>query len=312
MQNWSPEEDGIISGFEPGARTSAISAALLLAGYRRSVAAIHNRRARIKTASQFQVVTKAPKAPTVRARKPKILYFDLETTDLSAGFGDILMIGYRWGHEKKYKLKGIWDFPKWEKPSIDKRDKPLVMWISELLLEADVLVGHYSKRFDFKFVNTRRLIHDLPPLPPIPHIDTWEIARKNLRVGSSRLKNLAKSLELPEQKSEVTRMTWRRAKAHDLKSMKLIGEYCRQDVRTTYELAQKILPYCRDLPNWNLMTGEKTYRCANPECGSIHVVEDGAWLTKVHRYARYRCQDCGHWSRGRKTVVGKDVERHMY
>lgn len=242
--------------------------------------------------------------------QPKILYFDIETTDLSGSFGELLMMGYRWHHEDEYHIVHIYDFEGWDELPIERRDLYLVQHVAEIIAEADVLVGHYSLRFDHRFVQTRCLVHGLAPIPDTAHVDTWAIAKYQLKVNNNRLATLAKTFGCDNEKAELPWWVWRRSKAHDVEALKLMSEYCLQDVRTQYDVTQKLLPIAKKMPNWNLLTGESKLRC--PGCGSYHIQKRGKTHTKVNTYQRYQCMDCGHWMRGRHSLTDKDTERVMY
>jgi DNA polymerase elongation subunit (family B) len=220
------------------------------------------------------------------------------------------MMGYRWGFEEDVNVVHFWDFPGWEKLDIELRDKYLIERISEIILSADVLVGHYSIKFDFAFLQTRCLIHGLPPLPQIPHLDTWRIAKYQLALRSNAMKAISSALRLPERKSSCPPHIWRRAQAHDMDALKQISDYCVQDIKTQYAMTQKLIPLARNLPNCNLLTGSPVYQC--PACGSREIRRAGDHHTKINTYPRYRCVGCGHWSRGRSTDTKTGVERHMY
>jgi DNA polymerase elongation subunit (family B) len=242
--------------------------------------------------------------------KLKILYYDIETTDLSASFGELMMMGYRWHHENKYRIVHMYDFEGWDDGPVERRDRQLVEHVSAIVAEADVLVGHYSTKFDHLFIQTRCLVHGLPPIPDTVQIDTWSIARYQLKLNNNRLKTLAEALNCENQKSKVPAYIWRRAKAHDLDAMKIISKYCLQDVRTQYDVTQKVLPIAKNMPNWNLLVDEVKFMC--PSCGSDDVVQRGYRYTKIHKYKRMQCKNCGKWMRGRTTTVPRNVERLMY
>jgi len=315
---WTKEEDDIILKLLGTVSSAEMSSVLRKNGFFRSPHSVRGRIARILEEEEKATTPLNDEEEFALAwednfvieERPKILYFDIETTDLSAAFGEVLMMGYRWHDDPTVHLLSIYDFPNWDKPPIEKRDKPLVEAISNIISEADVLVGHYSTGFDHRFIQTRCLFHGLPPIPDTIHIDTWKIAKYQLRLHSNKLETLAKALDCKERKGSLPLHIWRRSKAHDLEALKMMTDYCKQDVKTQYAVTQKLLPITKNLPNWNLLSGEIKYRC--PSCESTDVTKRGFRCTKVHIYQRFQCRRCGRWSRGRQTLANKNAERHMY
>ena len=55
-------------------------------------------------------------------RIPKILYFDIETTNLKSDFGEMLMCAYRWEDEEEIKCVSVLDYPKSFDLPVEKRD----------------------------------------------------------------------------------------------------------------------------------------------------------------------------------------------
>lgn len=249
------------------------------------------------------------RSPLVVENKPKVLTYDIETTDFKADFGECICIGYQW-NDGPTQVKKISDYRGWNKLPVEQRDKYLIADVRDLIIKADLLVGHYAKRFDHRFIQTRCMFHEVGPIPDTKHIDTWKIAKYQLAMSGNRLDNLSTRLGCANTKDKVDWRHWRRLKAHDQKSIDIIAEYCKQDVRATYDLAMKLLPICRDLPNWNLFSGSPLYQC--PACGSENVTRHGMKTTKVHQYQRFQCQGCGRFSRGRTTTADPNQERHMW
>jgi len=325
---WTKKEDAIIQGLhEKGATSTEISVVLGNKGYLRPPHAVRARLSRLRAYSLIEeaeaiydeeyLVSKEEdifdtewEKNFVIEERPKILYFDIETADLSAGFGEMLMMGYRWNDSPNVNLIAIYDYLGWDKLPIEQRDLYLVKEASKIISQADVLVGHYSTGFDHRFIQTRCIYHGLPPIPDTVHVDTWKIAKYQLRLHSNKLATLAEALGCGERKGSLPLYLWRRSKAHDLHALKEMAKYCKQDVRTQYDVTQKLMPIARKLPNWNLLTGDMKYRC--PACGSTKIAKRGYRYTKVNKYQRFQCNNCGHWSRGRKTLTDKHADRHMY
>ena len=61
-----------------------------------------------------------------------------------------------------------------------------------------------------------------------------------------------------------------------------------------------MLPYIKNHPNVGNYINDAVPHC--PKCGSTKVEKRGFMYTNVAIYQRYRCKDCGGWSRGRKNV----------
>ena len=289
-----------------GYSSQEISEHLELEGYKRGSHTIRRWLNTNGLASQWDPDRRARR---IKERKPKILTYDIETTNFKGNRGEIICLGYQWNAEPTKVVK-ISDFRGWKKLPVEQRDKYVVAEIRDIIIDADVLVGHYAQRFDHRFIQHRCLYHGLGPIPDTKHVDTWKIAKYQLACSSNRLKTLADAFGLSNKKDSVEWKYWRRLAAHDQESIDLISEYCKQDVRTTWDLVQKLLPIAKDIPNLSLLTGEPIYTCS--ACGGSKILHRGIRHTKIHSYARFQCQDCGRWSRGRQTVVDKNLERHMY
>ena len=238
-------------------------------------------------------------------RTAKVLYFDLETTDLSASFGQTLMIGYKWADEDVVHCPTITDYPGWEFVNPLERDKSLLMDFYDVMSQADVIVGHYASRFDKPFLNTRNLLVNGITFPEVPLIDTWRIARSRLKMHSNRLEALAEFFQLDEKKGGVSKHIWRLSKFHEPKAIEALREYCKQDVRTQEAVTDKLRGLAWNWPNMHLLT-ESTTRCC-PKCGSQHIHRRGVRTLKSGRYARYFCTNCGGWSRDRS--LEKDLPK---
>ena len=247
--------------------------------------------------------------PMVVENKPKILTYDIETTNFKGNRGEILCMGYKW-NDGPVEVVKMNDFRGWKKLNIEDRDKFVVAAIRDIINGADLLCGHFAPGFDHKFIQHRCIYHGLGPIADTKHVDTWRIAAKQLASSRNSLKVLARAFGCSNQKDEVEWKYWRRSWAHDEEAIEILSEYCKQDVATTYDLAMKLLPICRDLPNWNLFSGSPLYQC--PACGSEKVIRHGKRTTKVQQYQRFQCQGCGRFSRGRKSIADTNQERHMW
>lgn len=249
-------------------------------------------------------VSKTKQHMSIPKKRPTVLYFDIETTDLSAGFGIMLMFAYRY-HDGDGTIKGktILDYPDSLNLPPEKADLYLLQDLAKLVNESDIIVAHFGSKFDLRFLQTRLLIHELrvANVQWNKIFDTCITARKNCRFGGNTLKNLAISLGLSNFKHELERKYWFRSKCiGDSKwfkeAMDKMKSYCMQDVRVLYDVAQILRPLAKHLPSYQAITGEERMIC--PSCGSDKYICKGTDPKKSTAYDQYQCTDCGNWFRG--------------
>jgi DNA polymerase elongation subunit (family B) len=250
--------------------------------------------------------------------KPRIITWDLETIwdvnewtqeerafgmsnwegrTLKADINSILCFGYQ-VHGQSAKSIAVWDFPKAFKKNLND-DYHVCKYAYELLKDADAIVTHNGKRFDWKFLQTRLKIHGLPELPKILHIDTCAVARSQYSLFSNRLKDLAKFLKVPDKISTSGKQLWTRIYRGDKTAHKEMTKYNIQDVKTTTECA---ISMRNVIKNWPTYTNGNHQSC--PNCGSGKVQKRGFRVTKTKKYNRYQCMDCGSWSSRLKDNTG--------
>lgn len=245
-----------------------------------------------------------------KLREPRILLYDIEATNLNANFGFTLCIGYMWYGEIKPKVISVLDFPNhFRRDSTD--DKLVLKEFIKVVAEADMVVYHYGQRYDEPFINTRLLIHNLPPMPPVAFLDTWKVARDKLKLHTNRLATLIETFNIEEKKTPLNGPIWISAGAGSRQAIKYVIKHCYQDVLTlglVYEkirvLAGKWHPY---MP---LFTGA-VYGCQ--VCGSKRLRRDGLCFSKQQARQRHQCKDCGGVTLGgvvqkyRLPVLGKQT-----
>ena len=224
-----------------------------------------------------------------------ILFWDIETTALDAGVGSVVCAAFKSNQEKKPRLLTIADYRGWTKEPWD--DSKLVRDIAKEIAKADIIVGHYSTRFDLPFVNSRLLKSGQPPCAPVPHVDTWRVSRNRLKLGSNRLAALSAFFGL-EQKTPLSAEILQKMRAYDTDTLDLIYEHCVQDVIVLEQAYERIKIIAPDHPNVNLARAIDYANPQCPVCGSFHVQKRGKIIAKARVSQRYQCNDCGHWGRG--------------
>jgi len=247
-------------------------------------------------------------------RAPKILCWDIETsyyvhtswTKWTPGMKlvkekSIICIAYKWLGEKQTHVISIGDDKKrFAEDPFD--DKYVIEKFQEVINQADLAVAHNGDKFDMKFFNSRLLKHGLNPIL-VKTYDTLKGAKRFFSFHSNRLGEIAKYLGV--SKKTRTEMSWwddilfKNCK----KSLKLMEDYCKQDVVVLEDVYKKLLPFIQTgHPTYNALTGIPKDINLCPSCGSQHFVKDGYKVLMTGKYSRYQCQDCGHKFRGKKPI----------
>lgn len=216
------------------------------------------------------------------AKIPKIVLYDLETLPMvtatfslypdSIGHDNILsdwsIISACWKElgKKTIYSSSIIDDPKAFKKNVN-NDLVVVKRLREVFQDADIIIGHNSKKFDTKKLNARLIYHGLDPLPSgIQQVDTLSEVRKVAAFSSNRLDYLGKHL-LGEGKMETSRGLWLRVLRGDKKAVQEMVTYNKQDVQLLEDVYLKIRPYIKSHPHIGVLHGEdKQHSC--PKCGS--------------------------------------------
>ena len=113
--------------------------------------------------------------------------------------------------------------------------------------DPEFLVWHYGDFFDGPYLNARGVALKLGRMPIVRTIDTWKLARYNLKLGSSSLANIAEHLDLPEKKMPVRKQVWQDAAYGDKSAMNTLVERCESDVRVLEMVYDKTVPMLRRL-----------------------------------------------------------------
>lgn len=174
--------------------------------------------------------------------------FDLECSSLDGDFGVILcgVIKPAGGKPKVFRLDEL--SKTWATKRSD--DKPVVKAIVAELGKYDIVAAHFGTRYDFPFLRTRMLAHDLGPLAPQKIIDPWAIARRNLKFGRNTLDRITQLFDC-NTKTSVDLRVWARAMLDgDKRSMNYIVQHCVEDVKMLEKIVVKLKPYCTQFNNW--------------------------------------------------------------
>lgn len=211
----------------------------------------------------------------------------------------ILSFAYKW-LGKPVKAYSLPDFKLYKKD--DQNDKDLVVKLHDLMSEADVVIAHNGIDFDNKKSNARFIAHNLLPPSPYKSVDTLRIARKYFAFQSNKLNDLCQHLGLGKKVSTGGYELWQGCMKGDKKAWSKMVRYNKNDVILLEKLYLKLLPWIENHPNVNVLSDVPN---ACPNCGSIRLHHKGYGINMVGKYARFQCQDCGKWGKGKpiKTSV---------
>ena len=240
---------------------------------------------------------------------PKILAWDIEMRPLEAyrwGLYDQSPVGLnqiiRPGGMISYAARWVGQ----PKSSIVYQDiandglSSMLKGIHGLIEEADALLSWNGQKFDTKKVNTEFVLQKMAPPAPTAEIDLMLAVKKRMAFPSNKLEYVANALLGKGKVSHEGFGLWAKCLAGDPKAWARMATYNKQDVHLLVELYEYLLPWVDTIPNRNLFDAYD----GCPRCGSDHVQRRGYRYTKVSKFARYQCMDCGGWS-----SVGKAEDR---
>jgi len=235
----------------------------------------------------------------------KILFLDIETApSLGCVWGKwqqnvidfkkdwyMLSYGYKWAHENEVHVVALSDFAGYERHP--ESDKALAKTLWKILDEADIVIAHNGDAFDIPKINSRFLIHKLPPPSPYKIIDTLKIARKKFAFDSNKLDDLGHYLGIGRKLPHTGFHLWKGCMTGDLASWKTMKEYNGHDVELLEELYYLIRAWDTQHPQVN--QGDLT---ACPKCSSHNIQRRGFSYTLLRKKQRYQCRDCAGWFEG--------------
>lgn len=175
----------------------------------------------------------------------RVVFWDLETTDLKALMGRILCCSFKPLDGEVYTFRGD-EKPYKGRSRID--DSRLVVAIREELEKYDLVVGHNSRLFDHPMLNARLAKAGQRPFKPHFIMDTrWYLNSSSMRIGSAKLENAQKFFDLGEAKTPISWEQWQLASMGDKAAMDEVVHHCEQDVKVLEELYHHVLPYVATL-----------------------------------------------------------------
>lgn len=197
----------------------------------------------------------------------------------------------------KVQVVSVLDDPKAFKKD-NRNDLVIVKKLYEVISNADLLIGHNAATFDLPKLNYKFAKYGLPAVDLPPIVDTLKAARRYYRSTSNSLYFLAKEFGVP-MKDDLPKGVMHAADEGDVKALKRLAAYNKQDIISGASLYFKMMPYIKNHPDirriLNLVStpkeGLSIAQCGT--CGSKDVIKNGTRVTKLGRHQRYICNSCG-------------------
>lgn len=179
------------------------------------------------------------------------------------------------------------------------KERIMLKRIHALLEEADAVVHYNGNSFDIPTLNKEFLLNKMAPPSPTKQIDLLNTARHRFRFVSNKMDYVAQALGLGKKKTTTFEL-WVQCMNKDPEAWKKMEEYNKGDVELLEGIYNEFRPWIKNHPNVALYNAVDGHTC--PTCGSGSLVKRGFSYTATGQYQRYRCTDCGTWSRDRKGV----------
>lgn len=262
-----------------------------------------------------------PAAPRLSRVNPSILVLDIETMPSLAWVFDIWNQNISPLNQLERDWRIICYGAKWhDRPQCFVRsaeghdlddDRHLVEQLVELLDMADVVVGHNVKKFDRRKINARAIELGLKPPSPYQTIDTWAEIRRVAAFTSSKLDYLTRKINQKYQKDRHARFSgmelWIECIKQNPRAWREMRRYQRLDVLSDEELWVRTRGWYEGTVNLAAFDEDGEHRC--PKCGGRDLKRRGFRTLSAGRYAQYRCEECGGWSRVRCLDRSQDRTR---
>lgn len=258
-------------------------------------------------------------AKEIKFRIPKILLLDIEISPMVCMAFNIFQPVFstdkilREWHMICWSAKWLFEpeiFSAVQTPdeAINEDDKRIAEEIYNLINQADAIVTYNGDKFDIKRLNTRFLLHKMPPPKNFASIDLYKTVKSRFAFTRSSL-NYVSQLMFNKEKIQTDIELWEKCIKGDEEALTYMAEYCDNDVRLLEEAYVEIRPWIKTHPNMAILTEAIDSAC--PRCGSYNVKEIGEYFTPAGMYASYRCKDCGHVSRGRHNNIKKLTKKNL-
>jgi hypothetical protein len=186
--------------------------------------------------------------PQMRGLAPfRTAIYDLETTDLNGQIGRVLCgVVLVFDPEELYVFRAD-NYEAW-KNGQRSNDREILGDILSVLECCDIHFAHNGRWFDQKFLATRAIAHNFPPVQPQKLVDPCQKARQQFALASNSLDSVADHLGIEMKKTPFESNVWARAMLDgNQKDMDYIVEHCVIDVYVLAQIARRIAPWVKQI-----------------------------------------------------------------
>ncbi|AMM44734.1 exonuclease [Xanthomonas phage f30-Xaj] len=184
-----------------------------------------------------------------------------------------------------------------------------------MLCEADIVIAHNGKKFDMRKIRARMAHNRMPPIPDVRVIDTLLESRKQFGFTSQKLIYLSEKfgpdgMRKNEHGAFPGVKLWVGCQTGNQEAWDEMESYNVPDVLALEGVWEELRPWYQGAQNLAVFNETHDgHTC--PNCGSTDVRRKGTRYTQVGHYARYQCNGCGGWSRGRVLLTSRQERAHI-
>ena len=190
----------------------------------------------------------------------------------------------------------------------DGREK-MLKGIYDLLDEADIVVHYNGTKFDIPILNQEFALRGWTPPSPVQQIDLLKVVKQRFRLASNKLAFVGSYLGIGAKVQHKGMELWRDCMNGEPEAWKKMEEYNKGDITLLEKLYNRVRSWITNHPNYGLYFDTDRPMC--PNCGSVSVQKRGLYRTASLTYQRYRCNDCGTWSKERYTSMDKEQRKNV-
>lgn len=170
-----------------------------------------------------------------------VAFFDIETTNLKADFGQLLCACIKSPGKRTEVYRRKYVGNRFED------DHRIVHEIARRLRDFDVVVTYYGRGFDVPFLRSRMMKHGYKGGHTFFHIDLYFKTRGLLQLSSGRLARLQEYMGLKTSKTHLRPECWAKAASGDERSIRKIVTHCIKDVEVLEDLYERVMPYIKSI-----------------------------------------------------------------